>query len=94
MVDASRWPQPGLMAFLQAQGAIEPGEMARTFNCGIGMAVIVAADDADAVAQSLTTAGEQIFTIGAIVAGPRGCTVSGDADSWSARTSWRATHHG
>lgn len=94
MVDASRWPQPGLMAFLQAQGAIEPGEMARTFNCGIGMAVMVAADDADAVAQSLTTAGEQIFTIGAIVAGPRGCTVSGDADSWSARASWRATHHG
>ncbi len=28
------------MAFLQAQGAIEPEEMARTFNCGIGMAVI------------------------------------------------------
>jgi phosphoribosylformylglycinamidine cyclo-ligase len=30
------------MAFLQAQGNIEPEEMARTFNCGIGMAVVVA----------------------------------------------------
>ncbi len=36
-IDADAWPQPRLMAFLQAQGNIEPGEMARTFNCGIGM---------------------------------------------------------
>src|SRR5687768_15403854 len=44
-VDADCWPQPRLMAFLQAQGNIEPEEMARTFNCGIGMAVIVAESD-------------------------------------------------
>ena len=44
-IDADAWPQPRLMAFLQAQGNIEPGEMARTFNCGIGMALIVARDD-------------------------------------------------
>ena len=37
-IDADAWPQPRLMAFLQAQGNIEPEEMARTFNCGIGMA--------------------------------------------------------
>ena len=43
-IDADAWPQPRLMAFLQAQGNIEPGEMARTFNCGVGMAVVVAAD--------------------------------------------------
>jgi phosphoribosylformylglycinamidine cyclo-ligase len=42
-VDADAWPQTRLMAFLQASGNIEPGEMARTFNCGIGMAVIVGA---------------------------------------------------
>ena len=36
-IDADAWPQPRLMAFLQAQGNIEPGEFARTFNCGIGM---------------------------------------------------------
>jgi phosphoribosylformylglycinamidine cyclo-ligase len=46
VVDADAWAQPRLMAFLQAQGAIEPEEMARTFNCGIGMAVVVAADQA------------------------------------------------
>ena len=37
VIDADAWPQPRLMAFLQAQGNIEPDEMARTFNCGIGM---------------------------------------------------------
>ncbi len=41
-IDADAWPQSPLMAFLQAQGRIEPEEMARTFNCGIGMAVVAA----------------------------------------------------
>ncbi|MFM6853214.1 MAG: phosphoribosylformylglycinamidine cyclo-ligase, partial [Sphingopyxis sp.] len=44
-IDADAWEQPRLMAFLQAQGNIEPAEMARTFNCGIGMVLAVAADD-------------------------------------------------
>ena len=80
------------MAFLQAQGAIEPEEMARTFNCGIGMAAIVAADDADRVATALTAAGETVFTIGVVAAGDRGCTVAGSAETWSARADWTATH--
>jgi phosphoribosylformylglycinamidine cyclo-ligase len=91
-VDADAWPQPRLMAFLQAQGAIEPEEMARTFNCGIGMAVLVAAADADQVAANLTAAGETVFRIGTVRPGPRGCTVSGSAETWSARTDWTATH--
>lgn len=92
MIDADAWEQSRLMAFLQAQGAIEPGEMARTFNCGIGMAAIVAADEADAVAATLTRAGETVATIGRIESGPRGCTVRGSAGSWSARGEWTATH--
>jgi phosphoribosylformylglycinamidine cyclo-ligase len=39
-IDADSWEQPRLMAFLHAQGGIEPEEMVRTFNCGIGMAVM------------------------------------------------------
>jgi phosphoribosylformylglycinamidine cyclo-ligase len=91
-IDADAWPQSRLMAFLQAQGAIEPGEMARTFNCGIGMAIIVAAETADAVTAELTAAGEQVFRIGGIEAGPRGCTVTGSAETWSARAPWTASH--
>src|SRR5690606_14665494 len=40
-VFADLWPQSRLMAFLQAQGNIEPEEMARTFNCGVGMVLVV-----------------------------------------------------
>ena len=82
------------MSFLQAQGNIEPGEMARTFNCGIGMAAVVAPEQADAVAAALTQAGETVFTIGRIEPGEKGCTVSGSAETWSARAPWAATHHG
>jgi phosphoribosylformylglycinamidine cyclo-ligase len=93
-VDADRWPQPRLMAFLQAQGNIEPEEMARTFNCGIGMIAIVAAGGAEEVIAELEGAGEIVFQIGRIEEGQRGCTVSGSAGSWSARGAWSATHHG
>ena len=93
-IDAGAWPQPRLMAFLQAQGAIEPGEFARTFNCGIGMALLVARHDVNDVTERLEKAGETIFEIGRIEAGERGCTVAGPADSWSVREAWSATHHG
>lgn len=92
-VDADSWAQPRLMAFLQAQGNIEPQEMARTFNCGIGMVAVVAADQADAVAAELEAAGETVHRIGAIDAGQRGCTVSGSVETWSARADWEATHN-
>ena len=95
VIDADAWEQSRLMAFLQAQGAIEPEEMARTFNCGIGMAVVVAAERAEAVAAALTAAGETVHRIGAVETGARGCTVRGASETWSARSDWTATHdHG
>ena len=93
-VDAGAFAQPRLMAFLQAAGNIEPEEMARTFNCGVGMVAVVAEDDADAVAQSLAAAGETAFRIGRIAPGEKGCTVRGAAETWSARADWSATFHG
>ena len=91
-IDADAWPQPRLMAFLQAQGAIEPEEMARTFNCGIGMVAVVSPDNAEAVTSALEAAGETVFTIGRIEPGDRGCTVTGSAETWSARNAWKAIH--
>jgi phosphoribosylformylglycinamidine cyclo-ligase len=91
-IDAGAWEQSRLMAFLQAQGNIESAEMARTFNCGIGMVVAVAAGDAAAVQTELEAAGEAVHVIGAVEAGPRGCTVQGADEVWSARGAWEATH--
>jgi phosphoribosylformylglycinamidine cyclo-ligase len=93
-IDAGAWEQPRLMAFLQAQGHIEPAEMARTFNCGIGMVLAVAAVDVAGVQADLEAAGETVHVIGAIEAGPRGCTVQASAEVWSARESWEAIHLG
>jgi phosphoribosylformylglycinamidine cyclo-ligase len=93
-VDADAWEQPQLMAFLQAQGNIEPEEMARTFNCGIGMAVVVTESDVEAVTSALTEAGERVHRIGHIAEGAKGCTVTGGAETWSAREAWSATHNG
>jgi phosphoribosylformylglycinamidine cyclo-ligase len=93
-VDADAWDQPRLMAFLQAQGHIEPEEMARTFNCGIGMAVIAAEEQVDTVQQMLIDAGETVYRIGHLSSGKTGCTVSGAAGTWAARSAWTATHNG
>ena len=94
-VDADAWLLPRLFAQLQAGGRIEPGEMARTFNCGIGMAVIVHPTQVAAVTEGLTAAGETVHRIGTVEAGNRGCTVSGSTETWSARAPWEATYlHG
>jgi len=93
-IEAGAWPQPRLMAFLQAQGSIEPEEMARTFNCGVGMAVIVSEGDVKDMSQALEEAGETVFEIGRVESGDRGCTVSGSLGTWSARGDWSATHDG
>jgi phosphoribosylformylglycinamidine cyclo-ligase len=93
-IDTAAWPQPPLFAWLQGQGNIEPGEMARTFNCGIGMVAAVAAQDVDATVAALTAAGETVFVIGAVDAGAKGCTVTGDGEGWHAMAAWEATHLG
>lgn len=94
VVDADGWDQPRLMAFLQAQGAMEPAEMARTFNCGVGMALAVSPADEAQLRRELEAAGERVLALGHIEDGPRGCTVRGSAGSWSARAAWTARHDG
>ncbi|HVL29085.1 MAG TPA: phosphoribosylformylglycinamidine cyclo-ligase, partial [Sphingomicrobium sp.] len=92
VINADTWELPRLFAFLQAGGSIEPAELARTFNCGIGMVAIVGAQQAEPVAAALTEAGETVHRIGEVEAGARGCTVKGSAGSWSARDEWSASH--
>jgi phosphoribosylformylglycinamidine cyclo-ligase len=60
------WPRPPLFDWLQREGNVEDAEMHRVFNCGIGMALVVAAGDADAALKLLAAEGEQAFRIGHI----------------------------
>ena len=91
-VNADLWEQPRLMAFLQAQGAIEPEEMARTFNCGVGMVLAIVPDDVAEVTRRLEEAGETVVQVGVIEAGDKGCSVRGSRGTWSAQSDWEATH--
>jgi len=61
------WTRPPLFDWLERNGAIDPHEMHRVFNCGIGMVVVVEASDAERASRLLREAGETVFRIGEIV---------------------------
>jgi phosphoribosylformylglycinamidine cyclo-ligase len=65
-IDSKTWQMPKLFNWLQEGGNVEAQEMFRTFNCGIGMVVIVAAADADAAVKHLQATGETVSRIGFI----------------------------
>ncbi len=65
-IDAQSWPLPKLFQWLQQAGNVEQQEMYRTFNCGIGMAVILPADQAEAAQAFLTEQGETVYRLGTI----------------------------
>jgi phosphoribosylformylglycinamidine cyclo-ligase len=69
------WPQTELFAWLQATAGIDDIEMNRTFNNGIGMVVVVSADQAAACAATLSGLGETVHTIGRIAAQGSGAQV-------------------
>ncbi|MFL6763457.1 MAG: phosphoribosylformylglycinamidine cyclo-ligase [Sphingomicrobium sp.] len=92
IIDAGRWNLPPIFTMLQEGGSIAPEELARTFNCGIGMTMIVDPSEAEGVSNALQGAGETVFEIGRIEVGRRGCTVSGQA-GWNSTGGWSATHH-
>ncbi|NYT69113.1 phosphoribosylformylglycinamidine cyclo-ligase [Pusillimonas noertemannii] len=62
------WQLPELFQWLQQNGGVADAEMHRVFNCGIGMVIVVPADQADAVEATLAQQGEQVSRIGRIVA--------------------------
>lgn len=67
-LDARNWTLPPVFRWLAKEGGVSTVEMARTFNCGIGMVAVVASEDADEAARILTAAGETALPIGRVVA--------------------------
>jgi phosphoribosylformylglycinamidine cyclo-ligase len=90
VIDTDRWALPAIFALLQQGGQVAAEEMARTFNCGIGMAMIIAADQSEAI---IGVIGDEAFVIGEITEGPRGCTVSGKAGAWNSDRDWSVIHN-
>jgi len=71
-VDATAWDTPAVFRWLQSEGNIAATEMARTFNCGVGMAVVVDASKASALKAIFEAEGETVFEIGRVIARPEG----------------------
>lgn len=69
LIDLDAWKRPAIFQWLVEQGGIDEGEMLRTFNCGIGMIVCVAAQDESAALAQLRAAGENPCMIGELVPG-------------------------
>jgi phosphoribosylformylglycinamidine cyclo-ligase len=71
-IDISRIPVPPVFQWLAQTGGIAEKEMLRTFNCGIGMIVVVEARAADKVAAILKREGESVVQLGELVAASKG----------------------
>ncbi|CAK0774026.1 phosphoribosylformylglycinamide cyclo-ligase [Azospirillaceae bacterium] len=63
-LDAEKWTIPPVFHWLKTVGDIDPLEMARTFNCGIGMVAVVAPEHAESTIQLLRDAGEIVYCLG------------------------------
>jgi len=85
-IDATAWALPPVFRWLAQAGRIAPMELARTFNCGIGMVLVVAAGDDSRIAKILGEHGERVHRIGRIV--PRGdgpgTRIAGTDTAWPA----------
>ena len=76
VIDSSSWQWPAIFGWLQEHGNVQTTEMYRTFNCGVGMVLCVAAKDTDACIEQLNAAGEQAWLLGHVEAGQGQPTVS------------------
>ncbi|MCB1334352.1 MAG: phosphoribosylformylglycinamidine cyclo-ligase [Roseivivax sp.] len=68
-IDLGAWKLPPVFAWMAQVGGIAPAEMLKTFNCGIGMVMVVSADRAEALHAQLTAAGETVCTLGTVAPG-------------------------
>lgn len=81
VVDVTQWQLPAVFQWLKKAGNVAANEMARTFNCGIGMVLVVDANDAENVITQLKSTGDaKIYTIGHVVEGS-GVRLEG-LDTW------------
>jgi phosphoribosylformylglycinamidine cyclo-ligase len=76
-IDRRRWPVPPLFALIQARGKIADDEMFQTFNMGLGLLLIVPAEDASSAVAHLERFGERACIVGDVIAGPRGVEIDG-----------------
>lgn len=83
-VHMDKWTLPSVFAWFREVGRMEDAEMVRTFNCGVGMVLVVARESVAGVRQVLEAEGETVFEMGELVTRPEGNegVVYSGLDSW------------
>ena len=76
-IDATAWPVPPIFKLLKEWGNVDWHEMYRTFNMGIGMIIIAAADEAEKIKADLESRGEAVYEIGKVTQGSHEVIVKG-----------------
>ncbi len=85
ILDASAWPLPPVFGWLKAAGGLDDRDLARTFNCGLGMIAVVAPERAGEAEGILQAAGESVWRVGTVAPVPEGgvrVRIEGMAAAW------------
>lgn len=81
-VDLDSWDLPPVFRWLQAQGNVARAEMLRTFNCGVGMVLVLPADQSQAALELLASQGERAWLLGRVEAAPGAPLVRFSGGAW------------
>jgi phosphoribosylformylglycinamidine cyclo-ligase len=76
LLERRRWPRDPVFDWLQHIARVDSAEMYRTFNCGLGMVVVLPAQQAAAAVEFLNARGERAQVVGEVRAGTRGVIIS------------------
>lgn len=91
-IDASAWVLPPVFQWLREVGNLPGPELARTFNCGVGMIAIVSPENVEGAKEALGSAGDEVFEIGVISAqdGPAQAVMTASPGAWGYDDGWTA----
>ena len=77
VLDADKWPMLPIFPFLQREGGVEAHEMYRTYNCGLGMLLIMSREEAEKAKEILAAIEEPVYEVGEITKGEQDVIVTG-----------------
>ena len=77
VLDAEKWPLLPIFPFLMKEGGVEPREMYRTYNCGLGMLLIMNRENAEKAKEILKSINEPVYEVGEITEGNQDVVVTG-----------------
>jgi phosphoribosylamine--glycine ligase/phosphoribosylformylglycinamidine cyclo-ligase len=82
-IDVAAWKLPPVFQWLQKAGNVEPKEMSRAFNTGVGMVAVASKENVDELVRELEAAGETVYRIGSLIERTEEGCVLKNLESWA-----------